>query len=203
MKWWDWMPWSQVFECWVLSQLLLSSFTLKRLLSSSSLSAVRLASSAYMRLLIFLPAVLIPTCASCSLAFCMMYSAYELNKQGDSIQPWRTPFPIWNRSVVPCLVLTVASWPGYRFLRRQVVWYSHLLKSFPQFVVIYTVKGFGVVNKAEVHVFPGILLFFSMIQWVSAIWSLVPLPFLNLARTSGIWQFTVCEPWTSRCSSYI
>ena len=35
----------------------------------------------------------------------------------------------------------------------QVVWYSHLLKNFPQFVVIHTVKGFGVVNKAEVDVF--------------------------------------------------
>jgi len=34
-----------------------------------------------------------------------------------------------------------------------VVWYSHLLKNFPQFVVIYTVKGFGIVNKAEVDVF--------------------------------------------------
>jgi len=35
----------------------------------------------------------------------------------------------------------------------QVVWYSHLLKNFPQFIVIHTVKGFGIVNKAEVHVF--------------------------------------------------
>ena len=51
-----------------------------------------------------------------------MYSAYKLNKQGDSIQPWHTPCPIWNQSVVPCLVLTVASWPAYRFLRRQVRW---------------------------------------------------------------------------------
>ena len=34
-----------------------------------------------------------------------------------------------------------------------MVWYSHLLKNFPQFVVIHTVKGFGVVNKAEVDVF--------------------------------------------------
>ena len=34
-----------------------------------------------------------------------------------------------------------------------MVWYSHLLKNFPQFVVIYTVKGFGVVNKTEVDVF--------------------------------------------------
>ena len=52
----------------------------------------------------------------------MMYSAYKLNKQGDNIQPWHTPFPIWNQSVVPCPVLTVASWPAYRFLRRQVRW---------------------------------------------------------------------------------
>ena len=37
----------------------------------------------------------------------MMYSAYKLNKQGDNIRPWRTPFPIWNQSV-PCPVLTVA-----------------------------------------------------------------------------------------------
>ena len=51
-----------------------------------------------------------------------MYSAYKLNKQGDNIQSWRTPFPIWNQSVVPCPVLTVASWPAYRFLKRQVRW---------------------------------------------------------------------------------
>ena len=51
-----------------------------------------------------------------------MYSAYKLNKQGDSIQPWRTPLPIWNPSVVPCPVLTFASWPAYRFLKKQVRW---------------------------------------------------------------------------------
>ena len=38
------------------------------------------------------------------------------------MQPWRTPFPIWNQSVIPCPVLTVASWPVYRFLKRQVRW---------------------------------------------------------------------------------
>ena len=43
-------------------------------------------------------------------------SAYRLNKKCDNIQPWCTPFPIWNQSVVPCPVLTVASWPAYRFL---------------------------------------------------------------------------------------
>ena len=70
----------------------------------------------------FLLAILIPACASSSLAFHMMYSAYKLNKQGDNIQPWCAPFPIWNQSVVQCLVLTVDSLPAYRFLRRQVRW---------------------------------------------------------------------------------
>ena len=100
-----------------------SSFTfIKRLFSSSLLSAIRVVSSAYLRLLIFLLAILIPACASSSPAFLMMHSAQKLNKQGDNIQPWCTPFPIWNQSVVPCPVLTVASWPAYRFLKRQVRW---------------------------------------------------------------------------------
>ena len=57
MKWWDWMPWSSFFEWWILSQLFNSPlFTfIKRLFSSSLLSAVRVVSSAYLRLLIFLP----------------------------------------------------------------------------------------------------------------------------------------------------
>ena len=49
--------------------------------------------------------------------FLMMYSAYNLNKQGDNIQLWHTPFPIWNQSVVPCPVLTVASDPHSDFSR--------------------------------------------------------------------------------------
>ena len=43
----------------------------------------------------------------------------------------------------------------------QVVWYSHLLKNFAQFIVIYTVKGFGIVNKAEIHVFLELSCFFD------------------------------------------
>ena len=54
--------------------------------------------------------------------FTWMYSKYKLNKQGNNIQLWRTPFPNWNRSAVPCVALTVASWPAYRFPRRQVRW---------------------------------------------------------------------------------
>ena len=42
----------------------------------------------------------------------------------------------------------------------QVVWYSHLLKNFPQFIVIHTVKGFGIVNKAEIDVFLELSCFF-------------------------------------------
>ena len=64
-----------VFECWVSSN---SCFTfIKRLFCSSLLSVKRVVSSAYLRLLIFLLAILIPACASSSLAFHMMYSACQ------------------------------------------------------------------------------------------------------------------------------
>ena len=65
------------------------------------------------------------------------------------------------------------------------------LKSFPQFVVIYTVKGFSIVNEAEVDFFWNFL-DFSMIQQMLAIWSLVFLPFLNPSCTSGSSRFTYC-----------
>ena len=71
----------------------------------------------------------------------------------------------------------------------QVVWYSHLFKNFPQFVVIYRVKGFSIISDAEVDVFWNSLAF-SMIQQMLSFWSLVPLPFLNPAFTSGSSQFT-------------
>ena len=91
----------------------------------------------------------------------MMYSAYKLNKQDDNIQPWHTPILIWNQSVVSCLVLTVASWPTYRFLRRQIRWSGipvswRISQSFLQFIL----KGFSVVNEAEVDVFVEFPCFF-------------------------------------------
>ena len=98
----------------------LFSHRYKRLFHSSLLFAIRVMISAYLRLLIFRLAIFIPASDSSNLTFRMMYSAYKLTKQGDSIRPCRTPFPIWNQSVVPCPVLTFASWPAYRFLRRQV-----------------------------------------------------------------------------------
>ena len=76
----------------------LSSFTfIKRL---SSLSAIQVVSSACLGLVIFLPELLIPACESSIPAFHMMYYTYNLNKQGDNTQPWCTPFPIWNQSIV-------------------------------------------------------------------------------------------------------
>ena len=99
----------------------LSSFIfIKRLFSSSSLSAIRVVSSAYMRSLS--PGNLDASLCFISLASHIMYSVCELNKQGDNIQPWCTPFPILNQFIVSCLILTVALWPAYRFLKRQVRW---------------------------------------------------------------------------------
>ena len=70
------------------------------------------------------------------------------------MQPWWISFSILNQSIVPCLVITVASWPAYRFLRRQVRWSDIpiCLRIF-QFVMIHTVKGFIIVNEAKGDVF--------------------------------------------------
>ena len=79
-----------------------------------------------------------------------MYSAYNLNKQGDNIQSWCTPFPILRQSSSNCCFLTciqVSQEAG------EVVWYCHLFKNFPQFVVIHTVKGFSMVSEAEIDFF--------------------------------------------------
>ena len=106
----NYLPWSDRSRCHYLSLLKLSfkptfslsSFTfIKRLFSSTSLPAIRVVSSAYLRLLIFLPVILIPNCTSHSPAFLMMYSAYKLNKQAENIQPWHPYFPIWNQSSIP------------------------------------------------------------------------------------------------------
>ena len=171
----------------------LSYFTfIKRLFRSSLLSAGRVVSLAYLRLLIFLPAILFPACASSSPEFQMMYSAYKLNKHGDNIQPWRTPFLVWNQSVDPCPVLTVVSWPACRFLSRQVRC-SGIPISWRifQFVMTHTVKVFGIVKKTETDAFLELSCFFDDSTDVG-IWSLVPLPFVNSAWTSGSSRFMYC-----------
>ena len=141
----------------------LSFFTFIKRLFSSLPSAIRVVSSAYLRLLIFLLAVLILACSSSSLTFHMIYSAYKLNKQGGNMQPLRTPFPIWNPSVVSPLSSSYCFLTCIQISQEagQVVWYSHLFQNFPQFVVIHTVKDFGVVNNADIDVFSGTLLLFQ------------------------------------------
>ena len=73
----------------------------------------------------------------------------------------------------------------------KVVWCFHLFKNFPQFVVIHTVKGFGIVNKAEVDVSLQLSCFFDDPTDVGNLIS-VPLFFLNPAWTSGSSLFTYC-----------
>ena len=87
------------------------------------------------------------------------------------MQPWLTPFPIWNQSVVRCPVLTVASWPAYRSLKRQIMWSGVPLQNFPQLIVIHTVKAFGIINKAEIGVVLELFCFFHDAVRV-ALWSL-------------------------------
>ena len=104
------LPWSDGTRCHNLSFLnvefyasfSLSSITLiKRLFSSYLLSAIRVVSSVYLWLFIFLPAILIPACESSSQTFYMMYSAHKLNKQGGlrawSLRRWT------SREVLECV----------------------------------------------------------------------------------------------------
>ena len=70
----------------------------------------------------------------------------------------------------------------------QVVWYSHLFQNFPHFIVIHTVKGFGVVNKAEIDVFLELSCFFDDLANVGNLIS----GFSAFSKTSlNIWKFTV------------
>ena len=101
------LPWSDGTDAMILVFWMLnfkptfsfSSFTfIKRLFSSSSLYAIRVVSSAYMRLLIFLPAILIPACASSSPAFLMMYSAYIITTVSNSSFPLVVPL-CWYISI--------------------------------------------------------------------------------------------------------
>ena len=123
-----------------------------------------------------------------------MFPVYKLDNQGDNIQPWYTPFPIWNQSVVPCPVLTVASGPAYRFLRWQVRWpgIPISLRMFHSF--LWSTQS--LVSSVK-QMFPWNSLAFSMIQWMLAIWSLVTPPFLNPVWTYRRFWFTYC--WSLAC----
>jgi len=118
-----------------------------------------------------------------------MYSAYKLNKQGDNIQPWRTPFPVWNKSVVPCPVLTVASWLHTNFSKG--ISGGLIFPSLSEFSTVYCdphSQRLWQINKAEIDVFLELSCFFhdrvdvgNLISGSSA-----------FSKTSlNIWKFTV------------
>ena len=69
-----------------------------------------------------------------------------------------------------------------------MVWYSHLLKNFPQFVVIYIVKGFGIINKAEVDVFLEFSCFFDDLTDAG---NLISGSSAFSKSSLNIWKFTV------------
>ena len=161
------------------------SFSVIKRLFGSSLSAIRVVSSVYLRLLIFLPAILIPACASSNPAFLMRYSACKLNKQGDNIKPWHTPFPIWNQTVVSCPILLLldlrTDFSGGRSG-------GLVVPSLKEFSTVYCdlhSQRLWHSQESRNRCFSRTLLVFLMIQWMLAIWPLVPLPFLNPAWTSG------------------
>ena len=118
-----------------------------------------------------------------------MYSGYKLSKQGDSILPWCTPFPIRSQSIVPCLVLTVASRLSHRFPRMQVrgSGIPISLRIF-QFVVIHLVKGSSIVNEAEVDVFLEFSCFFCDPMDVG---NLISGSFASSKSSLNVWKFTV------------
>ena len=73
-----------------------------------------------------------------------------------------------------------------------MVWYSHLFKNFPQFIVTHTVKGFGIVSRVEVDVFLELSCFFDDLMDVGNSIS----AYSAFSKTSlNIWNFTVHIPW--------
>ena len=121
-----------------------------------------MALSSFLRLLIFLLANLIPACDSSNPAFHMMYSAYNLNKQGGKTSQF------WTSQLFHICVCCFLTLIQVSQVIGKVVWYSHLLKNFPQLVVIHTVKDFSIVNEADVLGEDSLA--FTMIQWMLAVW---------------------------------
>ena len=150
---------SFVFECWVLSQFFsLSSFIfIKGFFSSTSLSAIRLVSFAYLRcfflfcfVLIFSLAILIRACDSSNPAFHMHISEisrvtiYSLDVLFPNFEPILCSMSSPHCCILPCIQVFQET--------GKVVWYTHLFSNFLH-AVIHTVKDFRVVNEAEVDVF--------------------------------------------------
>ena len=125
------LPWSdgtsyQDLSFWILSfkpAFSLSSFTLiKWLFNSCSLCAIRVGIICISNVVDISPGNLDSNLCFIQPGILHDVLCIVVKQQGDNIQPCHTPFPILKQSVVPCKVLTVASWPTYKFLRRQVRW---------------------------------------------------------------------------------
>ena len=121
-------------------------------------------------------------------------AAHRLNEQGDNRQPCHIPFSILSQSVVPNRALNIASWPAYRFLRRQVrqSGIPTSLRAFHSLLWSAKSKAFSQWcsqwNRGRFFFWNSLAL--SMIQQMLVIWSLVPLPFLNPSWTSASSSFT-------------
>ena len=129
MNCWDQMPWSSFFKCWVLRQLFHSPLSSKRLFTSSMLSAIRVVSSAYQRLLIFLPAILILAYALTSPAFCKMWQYTARTYSFPNLEPVRCSMSASNCCFLTCIQISQET--------GKVIWYFRLFKNFPQFAVIH------------------------------------------------------------------
>ena len=106
------------------------------------------------------------------------------NKQGGNIQPCCTPLPIVNQSVASWKVLTATSWHACRFLRSQVMWFGIPISLRIFHSVLWSTQSKAFTQSMK-QMFFWNYLDFSMIQRMLAIWSVVPLPSLNPACTSG------------------
>ena len=180
-------PDAMIFIFWMLSlsQLFHSTLSLSSrgsLFPPHFLSTITVVSSAYLKLLIFLLVILILACASSSPAFLMMYSAYKLNKHSDKYSLDILLSQFWTSllfHILFCCFLTCI----------QVS--QEVGKGFDIPIVIHTVKGFSVVNEAEVDVFLVFCCFFYDPVDVGDLIS-ASSPFLNPAWTSGSFQFMYC-----------
>ena len=132
-----------------------------------------------------------------------MYSEYKLNKQGwqytalmysfPNLEPVYCPISGSNCCFLTCMLFSQQA--------GNVVWYSCFWKNFPQCVVIHTVSQRLYHGQwCRCRCFSGIILFFSVIQQILAIWSLLPLPFLK-SRLST-WKFSVYVLWNPSLENF-
>ena len=164
-----------------------SSFTFIKRLFSSSLYAIRMVLSVYLRLLIFLLEILIQLVLYLAWHFTWC-TIYKLNKHGDNIQPnvllsqfeASLLFHVWFCCSLICIHIFQEA--------GKVISYSHLFQNFPQIVVIHTVKGFAIVNKAEVDIF---LKFYCLFYDPTDVGNLISGSSAFSKSSLNIWKFSV------------